>query len=85
MERGRAGGCLMDEHSNEVIRMNRLKQWVRAALARAGRNRAGRRSSEETVTPMTIMCGEGCYSIGEDTLVPLGDLGVSPVEYDLQP
>lgn len=32
-----------------------------------------------------VACGEGCYSLSEDTLVPLGDLGVGPTEYSIRP
>lgn len=30
-------------------------------------------------------CDDGCYSLADGTLVPLGDLGVSPRAFDLEP
>ncbi len=30
-------------------------------------------------------CGEGCYTLADGTLIPLGDLGVTPTEYNLEP
>ncbi len=35
--------------------------------------------------PIEQSCGDGCYSLGDGTLVPLGDLGVTPTEYNLKP
>ena len=36
--------------------------------------------------PETEKAGEdGCYTLADGTLIPLGDLGVRPQEYDLQP
>lgn len=31
-----------------------------------------------------VSCGEGCYTLNDGTLVPLGDLGVTPTEYRLR-
>ena len=30
-------------------------------------------------------CGEDCYCLSDGTLVPLGDLGITPTEYNLKP
>lgn len=31
-----------------------------------------------------VSCGEGCYTLSDGTVVPLGDLGVTPTEYSLR-
>lgn len=58
--------------SKVVSRLMALVASVRRPLALSRK-----RSSE-------MSCGEdGCYTLADGTLVPLGDFGVTPTEYNL--
>lgn len=60
--------------------VDRLKAWVASVSRPLALPALPRRSARS----FAKSCGEGCYALGDGTLVPLGDLGVTPIEY-LQP
>ena len=66
----------------EAVEMSKVVDRLKAWVASVGRPLALPRRS---VRSFAKSCGEGCYTLGDGTLVPLGDLGVTPIEYDLQP
>lgn len=61
--------------------MYRISELLRAGLSRVLELVGRKRRTDYS----RVSCGEGCYALNDGTLVPLGDLGVTPMEYDLQP
>ena len=60
--------------------MSRGLERLKELVATVGRTLAFPHDRDEEQS-----CGDGCYTLGDGTLVPLGDLGLRPTEYKLKP
>ena len=59
--------------SRAVDKLAKLVASVRRSLAFTHQ-----REQEES-------CGDGCYTLSDGTVIPLGDMGLRPTEYKLKP